>query len=75
MNVIANDIRDAIEKELIAANDRFPLFHSMHEAYAIISEEIDEAADELDSIKANQAMAWSAVKENRNNAMQSLARL
>lgn len=31
MNVIENDVRALVDKELTAANERFPQFHSAHE--------------------------------------------
>lgn len=33
MNVIENDVRALVDKELTAANERFPQFHSAHEGY------------------------------------------
>jgi hypothetical protein len=40
----------AIEDELRRARERFPKFHSAHEGFAILKEEVDEMWDE---IKAN----------------------
>lgn len=42
MNVIENDVRALVDKELTAANERFPQFHSAHEGYAVILEEVEE---------------------------------
>lgn len=36
MNVVENDIRALVDKELAAANKRFPQFHSAHEAKTVI---------------------------------------
>ena len=44
MNVCKDEIRDAIEHELVSANEIHPLFASLHEAYAVILEELEEAA-------------------------------
>lgn len=35
MNVIENDVRALVDKELTAANERFPQFRSQHEGYAL----------------------------------------
>lgn len=64
MNVIQEDIRDAIEKELCGANERFPLFASLHEGIAVIAEERDEAAEELEHLKDLFDMAWRAIKHD-----------
>jgi hypothetical protein len=64
LNVIQDDIRDAIEKELCGANERFPLFASLHEAIAVIAEERDEAAAELDRLKMLFDCAWEHIKKD-----------
>ena len=50
MNVVENDIRALVDKELAAANERFPQFHSQHEGYAVIQEEVDELKEDMDRI-------------------------
>lgn len=74
MNAIETDIRDAIKKELAAANERFPLFSSMHEAIAVIAEERDEAAAEMENVTRHLQMMWTQVKLNNKTALQCLAR-
>lgn len=66
MNAIQDDIRDAVDKELISANEHFPLFSSMHEAIAVIMEERDESEDELKSLTTSIRFAWLCIKENRD---------
>lgn len=48
---------DLIEKELHRANSTFPSFHSPHEGYAVIKEELDELWDEIKSIKIGKSDA------------------
>jgi len=48
---------DLIEKELHRSNSTFPLFHSPHEGYAVIKEELDELWDEIKSIKIGKSDA------------------
>ena len=50
MNVVENDTRALVDKELAAANERFPQFHSQHEGYAVIQEEVDELKEDMDRI-------------------------
>lgn len=76
MNVIENDIRDAIEKELVGANERFPLFASMHEAAAVIAEERDEAADALAEVREMFDTLWRAIKrDNMPVALSAIRRM
>ena len=50
MNVVENDIRALVDKELASANKQFPQFHSAHEWYAVIQEEVDELKEDMDRI-------------------------
>ena len=36
------EIQDSIENELLSANEKYPHFHSPHEGYAVIKEELEE---------------------------------
>jgi hypothetical protein len=42
-----------------------PLFNSMHEGYAVIKEEIEEAANELAKIDLKLNWAWGSIKLNQ----------
>ena len=77
MNVILNDIRDAIEKELASAKERFPMFASMHEAIAVIAEEKEECDDALrQGVISNLLAAWCCVRRNETKqALDHLTRL
>ena len=55
MNAVENDIRALVDKELAAANERFPQFHSAHEGYAVIQEEVDELKEDMDRINCRIA--------------------
>jgi NTP pyrophosphatase (non-canonical NTP hydrolase) len=41
------DILDAIIIEYAEAREHFPKFHSAHEGYAVLKEEVDELWDEI----------------------------
>lgn len=64
MNVIENDISKLVFKELNNANEHFPLFHTPHEGYGVIKEEIEECADELSMANAALSEAWYWIKHN-----------
>ena len=64
MNVIENDVRALVDKELTAANERFPQFHSAHEGYAVILEEVEECEGEFDAMQYCLNCLWRQTKCN-----------
>ena len=67
MDAVRKDVEALVEKELEAANKRFPLFNSAHEGYATLAEEIDELKEKVKDIKGDKKAVWSLVKENEAN--------
>ena len=49
-----HNLLKAIEAEYNAASSKYPAFHSTHEGYAVIKEEVDEL---WDLVKANKGIA------------------
>ena len=43
MDAVEKDVRLLVKKELKAANQNFPMFHSAHEGWAVVREEMSEA--------------------------------
>lgn len=64
MNAIKNDVEALVGKELASANRQFPLFNSVHEAYAIMKEEAEETQDALANTEKALDKFWVGVKEN-----------
>lgn len=64
MNVCENEIRDGVEAELVAANEKHPPFASMHEAYGVIKEEFEEASDELIFCSKDIQFAWEHIRKD-----------
>lgn len=81
MNAVENQVRDLVNVELAAANEKFPQFHSPHEGWAVMLEEILEMRDEMDKIdKHHDAMffhimhnssALECAKEVREHALRA----
>lgn len=46
MDAVEKDVCLLVKKELRAANQNFPMFHSAHEGWAVIREEMSEAEAE-----------------------------
>lgn len=64
VDAIKQKIYELTETELKAANEKFPLFASSHEAFGVIFEEFDETRDELELLEYSIDQFWSDVKEN-----------
>ena len=61
-----NIIRGLVVDELMEANEKYPLFHSPHEAYAVLLEEVDELRQDLKSIDAYMQYMWRRVKQDES---------
>lgn len=64
MNAVENQVRELVKVELAAANKKFPPFHSAHEGWAVIREELDELETETEMAAASLAEAWEHIKDN-----------
>lgn len=68
-DVVKRDLYGLIDKELEAANQKFPLFNSTHEAFAVIleeAEEAEEAKEEAGNLDILMNNFWIGVKENND---------
>lgn len=52
------------DDELKRANKEYPLFHSLHEGYAVLQEEIDEVIEINKEAMANKEVMWAAIKND-----------
>ena len=66
MNAVENQVCQLVDVELAAANERFPQFHSAHEGYAVILEEIDELKETVYDANEKAEYAWTHIKHNGN---------
>lgn len=64
MNAVKEDIEKLVQKELKAANEKFPLFASNHEGYAVIKEEVEEAKECLYNVTVAIKEVWNNTKSN-----------
>lgn len=67
MDVIRENIEKLITKELELANDNYPMFHSRHEACAVLLERVEKAEKELELFSEWMNRVWSAITHKREN--------
>ena len=53
---------EMIDAALKQANETYPLFHSLHEGYGVMKEEVEEAADDFDTMVYWYNDYWAATK-------------
>ena len=70
MNVALKKLPGLIAEELAAANEKNPAFHSPHEGYAVLLEEVEEAGEALENINAAMKMMWSHIKHDSPKAFE-----
>lgn len=64
-DVVKREVYTLIDKELEAANQKFPLFGSKHESFAVFLEEVEEARDESENLQIITNNIWQYTKENQ----------
>lgn len=58
------EIERLAEIELKTANEKYPLFHSQHEAYAVMKEEVEETKEALAVVEKHLEDYWHNVKQD-----------
>lgn len=61
---LTKKIEQLANDEFERANEEYPLFHSLHEGYAVLMEEIDETIERNKEAMANKEVMWAAIKND-----------
>lgn len=64
MATLRNEVDQIVPRELELANKKFPQFHSAHEGWAVILEEVTEAEVEMETIRGNIDGMFDLVRNN-----------
>lgn len=75
MNAVKSDVEKLVQKELVSANQRFPIFHSGYEGAAVIFEEIEECKQEIENLEIQFEALWSHVKADNKMSVITSTRL
>ena len=75
MSTIKSDVEKLVQKELGAANQKFPVFHSDYEGAAVILEEIEECKQEIENLEIQFEVLWSYVKDDNKMSVITSERL
>jgi len=62
--IIKSEVEKLVGKELALSYEQFPAFHSPHEGYAVLLEEIEEAVEQLEIIQSYTPYLWEHIKLN-----------
>lgn len=73
MTELMDKIRVLTALELQNANTKHPQFHSLHEGYAVLLEELEEAAEALEEAEAMRKILWIHVRRDDEMMAKSFA--
>lgn len=65
MNKVLDKLPDLMVAELEFANETNPPFHSLHEGYAVLLEEVEETEENLRKVTESLGKLWAAVRKDR----------
>lgn len=65
MNAVIEKLPQLVTEELAAANALHEHFHSPHEGYAVLLEEVEEAKEQLARVGLNIECLWAQVRNDR----------
>lgn len=64
MNKVIDKLPALVAEELEAANAVHSFFHSAHEGYAVLLEEVEEAKAELARVEDDMVSIWAGVRHD-----------
>lgn len=73
MNKVFDKLPALIEEELRAAMDEHGDFHSFHEGYAVLLEEVDELEFSYDRVRCLSRLMWDHIRKDNNEGAIKIA--
>lgn len=69
-------VNELIQAEYLNAVVNFgEKYHSLHEGYAVLKEEIEEVRDEYNSLLSNYHCLWENIKDNDKDILSTIAEM
>lgn len=62
MDKLKEEIANAANNELNRANEKFPLFHSKHEGFSVIREELEESKEAMEELESSLMCLWDHIR-------------
>lgn len=59
-------IKELAQQELKEANEIHPQFHSDHEAWAVIKEEVDECEEAMEALQSYMQAMWRRIRTDKD---------
>lgn len=69
MNKVKNKLPALVDEELAAAMEQHGPFASAHEGYAVLLEEVEEASEEMERLRALMSCVWRAARRDDTVAL------
>lgn len=73
MNKAFDKLPALIQEELDASNALHPGFHSAHEGYAVLLEEVEEAETEKQDMHLAMLSIWRGIKHDNMSVVENMA--
>lgn len=74
MYKLVEAVKELVREELARASEQHgPDFHSLHEAYAVLLEEIEETKQEIGNLNFDAQHMWSAVRHDNHVMFKTVA--
>ena len=68
MHKLIEEVKKCIECECSRIGEKYGFtYHTDHESYAILLEEVEEAKEEMDQLQEDMADFWKTVREDSDN--------
>lgn len=62
MEKLKKAVENTVMDELLRANEKFPLFCSKHEGYAVIKEELEKTSEALNDLEQYMSIFWGDIR-------------
>lgn len=70
------ELEQLIQAEYLNACEKFgEKYHSLHEGYSILKEEIEEVRDEYNSLLSNFHYLWEKIKDKDKDILSTIAKM